>query len=104
VTALSPADSQAHEAVRGIAQKEATAPATVPVSEGRQPAASAAVRCGSGAGIIAAAPFVRRRLLQPALRMIHFDFASVDENGRQQLPQRASGSTIAAAAGNIAID
>ena len=36
--------------------------------------------------------------------MIHFDFASVDENGRQQLPQRASGSTIAAAAGNIAID
>jgi formylglycine-generating enzyme required for sulfatase activity len=115
VIVASSVEPPAHEAVKQIAQKEASAPAPAPVSESRQPPAASgggAARLSrrrlltfgalgaAGAGAIAAVPFVRRKLLRPALRMIHFDFASVDENGRQQPPQRASAAVFTEALGS----
>lgn len=110
VIAVAPVDPQAHEAVKRIAQKEAAA---VPAPAAGPPGLDAADAAGTrgrnqqrwptrrhvfagGALATAAAAggivfaVVRRRPAPPGLQQIRFDFAMVDENGRQQPRQHAS--------------
>ncbi len=111
VIAVSPVDAQAHEAVKRLALKQAGTPAAsaAPISDVASPdqlqargrvhrpraltrrrviAIGAAAMVGAGAMV--AMPLVRRKLSQPSLRVIHFDFASVDEKGRRKRPQHAA--------------
>ena len=113
VIAVSPVDAQAHEAVKRITLKQATASASarVPSDPAQpEPRARSAFRparlltrrrmlgigafAAAGAGAIVATPFVRRRLLQPSLRTISFHFASVDEKGRQKPLQRGTAAVF----------
>jgi formylglycine-generating enzyme required for sulfatase activity len=48
----------------------------------------------AGAGVVGLATFVRRRFSQPALHTIGFEFAAVDENGRQKPRQRATAAAF----------
>ena len=116
VIAVSPVDAQAHEAVKRIAQKQAAsaddkaitqtrtaaAPSAPPSRETvwrrRMPSRRQALAIGAlaavGVGGIVAMPFVRRRWSQPSLHPFHFDFASVDETGRQNPAQRAAAAVF----------
>jgi len=114
VIAVSPVDAQAHDAIKRIAQKQAGTVASVGASAApistvspvarprghglaqlsslltRRRALAVGALAAAGAGAVAAVPYIRRRLSQPSLRTIHFDFASVDEKGRRRPPQRAA--------------
>ena len=61
----------------------------------RRRALGAAAIAAAAAGLGVAAPFIRRSLLEPAkpaLRLIAFEFATVDEKGARLPPQRAAAS------------
>jgi formylglycine-generating enzyme required for sulfatase activity/uncharacterized caspase-like protein len=113
VIAVSPVDPQAHEAIKRIALKQAgtsdagsaaptlASPASKaqsredtrrsrPVTRRRAVVISAGVAAAASAGAVGLATLVRRRLPQPALHTVRFEFATVDEKGRQKPPQRAA--------------
>ena len=105
VIAVAPVDPQAHEAVKRIAQKEAASAQlatavgaaatraaaaagqrdttrTWPLSRRRLLAGGAFATAAVGAGVVVAV--VRRGPAAPSPQQIRFDFATVDEKGRQQ--------------------
>ncbi len=112
VIAVSPADAQAHEAVKRIALKQAEAGARAPpppivesrLSPQHQPpgdaqrrplltrrrAMAAGALMAGGAAAIAVVPFIRKRTSLPTLRAIRFGFAQVDAKGKQKSLQHAA--------------
>jgi formylglycine-generating enzyme required for sulfatase activity/uncharacterized caspase-like protein len=116
VIAVSPVDAQAHEAIKRIALKQATALASAPVVRAppdplppepparrvlcpsRLPTRRRMLGIGAlaavGAGAIVVAPFVRRQVLQPSLRTLSFPFATVDEKGRLKPPQHGTAAVF----------
>jgi formylglycine-generating enzyme required for sulfatase activity/uncharacterized caspase-like protein len=117
VIAVSPVDAQAHEAIKRVALKEAasaTGPIAAPIAEPPAPSAAqprVAPRparkpsrrrvIGAGALAVAAAGggvvawrSLHRSASPPGMSTIEFDYASVDENGRQERPRHAKAAVF----------
>lgn len=115
VIAVSPVDAQAHEAVKRVALKQAGA-AAAPISpipelvRTGEPEARGAPRrptlltrrrilaggalAAAGAGAAFAVPRIRRMLSRPVLHSIRFDFAELDETGREGPLRHASAAVF----------
>lgn len=95
VIAVSPVDSQAHEAVKRIASKQiparagraAAAPA---VRFTRRRAAALAGLAATGTGVLIAVPAVQRLFAKPDVRVISFDTVTVNEKGVRNAAERLS--------------
>jgi formylglycine-generating enzyme required for sulfatase activity/uncharacterized caspase-like protein len=116
VIAVSPVDPQAHEAIKRIALKQ-SAPSPVgppnvsaapvtrqavprprhyswPIRLTRRQTLGVAALATIGTGAIIAAPSIRKLMSRPALRIISFDVASVDEKGTRNPPARSTATVF----------
>jgi formylglycine-generating enzyme required for sulfatase activity len=118
VIAVAPVDTQAHDAIKRIAAKQTatpTAEATTPVArDGAPPRRLSVLSIGltrrraisiagvgaAAAGIVIAAPSVRRLLSKPSLRTISFDVVTVDEKGVLTAPERYTAASFTESLGS----
>ena len=111
VIAVSPVDTQAHEAIKRIAMKQSGLPvATVAPGERavethtpvparharltRRRAMAIGGVVAAGAGTVLGAPFVRRFLSKPALRTVAFEVVTLNEKGTKMPAEKFTASTF----------